>query len=596
MREMFKKLFYVLIAAAAFVLFSSCGDVFKKQEEAQNVPVKYYGENEKYGLYLAGRLAHIRRDFNKASNYYIKVLDKNPENEELMGRLYVMLTTEGRIPEAAVYAKESLKMGDKNSFAYIIIAVDDMKNGNYADAAKVMRDLKGPIYDELINPLMVSWMLAGEGKKEEAIDELRKILKEPSLKSIYNLHAGMIYDYFDDVQGAKSHYEYIVREARMEMSFRALQVISNFYIRNGEKEKAVELVSVYNNGPFMADMLQKLYDNVKEAESSKTQRIIDKPEKGLSEAMFSIAATLRQGPAGVDLAHIFICLSIYTNQDYDLAKLLLADILESREMFDDANRIYDSISPEYESYLTAQVKKSANLTVGKKYAEAVEVLRDLARIYPDNYQVMLDLADNLRMLKKYDEAIKYYDKALEFAGDSDARKWITNYALGVAYEKSGQWQKAEESLQKALRLSQNHFLVLNYLGYTWIEKGINVDEAFSMVVDAYNQSPNDGHITDSMGWALYRLGYYAKAVEFLERASEMEPANALISDHLGDAYWQAGRKIEAKFQWNHAIVLKGDLDEVNVEEVERKLENGMDEVIIPEFDRVFVSERIEDIN
>ena len=128
---------------------------------------------------------------------------------------------------------------------------------------------------------------------------------------------------------------------------------------------------------------------------------------------------------------------------------------------------------------------------------------------------------------------------------------------------------------KTLDLSNRDAVVLNYIGYSWLEDGKNIDKAASMILEAYNKYPLDGHIIDSLGWLFYRIGNYAKAVEYLEQASDMNPANSVISDHLGDAYWQVGRKNEARFQWNHALVLKEDAEMLDAENVKDKIKNGM---------------------
>lgn len=156
------------------------------------------------------------------------------------------------------------------------------------------------------------------------------------------------------------------------------------------------------------------------------------------------------------------------------------------------------------------------------YNGAELLLKSLA-LDSGNYQLYLDLGDILRMKNKPEEAIKYYLQALKRLPKIESQHWALYYALGISYEQNGQWNKAEKAFKTALALSQNHYLVLNYLGYSWIKQGRNVDQAFSMIVDAYNQAPNDGNITDSLGWALYNLGYYRMATDYLEKQPKSNP-------------------------------------------------------------------------
>ena len=125
-----------------------------------------------------------------------------------------------------------------------------------------------------------------------------------------------------------------------------------------------------------------------------------------------------------------------------------------------------------------------------------------------------------------------------------------------------------------MELSNRNPIVLNYLGFVYLEKGINTDEAVQMILDAYSTYSYDGHIIDSLGWAFFRLGQYNKAISYLEQAADINPANAVICDHLGDAYWFVGRKNEARYQWQHALVLKEDADEIDKDAIQKKIDSN----------------------
>ena len=150
--------------------------------------------------------------------------------------------------------------------------------------------------------------------------------------------------------------------------------------------------------------------------------------------------------------------------------------------------------------------------------------------------------------------------------------WVVYYFRGICYERSKQWPKAEVDLKKALELFPDQPLVLNYLGYSWVDQGVNLDEGMRMIKRAVEQRPDDGYIVDSLGWAYYRLGNFEEAVKHLEHAVELKPEDPTINDHLGDAYWRVGRQLEAHFQWAHARDLKPEPDEL--EKIEEKLKTG----------------------
>ena len=287
--------------------------------------------------------------------------------------------------------------------------------------------------------------------------------------------------------------------------------------------------------------------------------------------LFTIASTFRYDEA-IDIAHMYTALSIYMNPQYSTAKILMADIFEVREMYDDANRIYDSIDKNDIAYYPAQLKKARNLSRQEDYKGAEILLESLSEDYND-IQIYMELGDILRLNGRFAEAVEYYDRAIEMT-QNPISLWVLYYAKGISLERIGNWREAEETLLKAYDIKK-HFLVLNHLGYTWMKQNKKIDEAFAMIVEAYNQAPFDPSINDSLGFALYNLGYYAMALPYLEKAAEFYPSSAVISSHLGDIYWVTGRKNEARFQWQHALRLKDESGELDITETKNKIANGI---------------------
>ena len=154
-----------------------------------------------------------------------------------------------------------------------------------------------------------------------------------------------------------------------------------------------------------------------------------------------------------------------------------------------------------------------------------------------------------------------------------ATNWNIYYQRGIAYERLKQWPKAEPNFRKALELFPNQPQVLNYLGYSWIDMNMNLEEGMEMIRKAVELRPSDGYIVDSLGWAHYRLGEYDDAVRELERAVSLKPDDPVLNDHLGDAYWRVGRRLEATFQWSHARDMKPE--PAVLAGVEKKLKEGL---------------------
>ena len=262
--------------------------------------------------------------------------------------------------------------------------------------------------------------------------------------------------------------------------------------------------------------------------------------------------------------------------EFDLGRVLLASRYESMERFDLANAIYSRIPATSPYYAMTQVQSGINDGRQGKTQEGILKLKALSTAQPQELDVWTALGDLLRSSDQYREAADAYNKAIAGLPPGDRRLTGLYYARGVSLERANRWDDAERDFQAALKINPNRADVLNYLGYSWIEKGQHLDQAVAMLEKARALRPMDGFIADSVGWAYFRLGRYQDAVRTLEEAVQLAPGAADVNDHLGDAYWRVGRKIDARYQWQHALQMNPGVKEKPV--LERKLQFGLDAV------------------
>ena len=565
---------YIITLLSGIGIFNSCTGNFINMPEYQQEQAYLLQKDTAYGNYLAGRVAHIRQDYDNAARYYVRTIEKGMVNEDLLGKTYIILASQGKIDQAVKYAGIARKNGDKNNFIDVINAVYAFKHGDYKSSRVALNSINEKTYKKLIAPLFNAWSYVGEDNYEQAVTELQKLSGMEEMKTVYSLHSGLISEYFGKMKDAQKYYDIVINDKANDMSFRALQIISNFLVRNGEKEKALNLVAKYYGSSNIKEMLASLREKINQG-SAASSRLVKTPDEGAGEVFLEIALLFKSVPVGHDYAQIYMAVSEYFNPDNDIAKIAMADLFEERLMFNDANKYYDSIGKKSEMYYPAQMKKANNLSAEKKYSEAIKVLKRLLRENPGNFQVLFNLGDVLRVSNNQPDAIKYYNKAINSIFYESEKYWPVYYALAVSYDKNNEWGKAEESLEKALKLSNRHPQVLNYLGYSWLKYNMNTDKAAAMILEAYEKDPNDGVIMDSLGWVYFKTGDYDNAILYLEKASELNPQNAIISDHLGDAYWFGGRKNEAVFQWKQALSQKEEQEELNAKQVKNKIENGL---------------------
>lgn len=564
---------YIIALLSGIGFFNSCtGNFINHPKEPHYAYIKE--EDSVYGSYLAGRIAHIRQDYSSAAMYYVKTMEKGMVNDDLLGKTYIILASEGDIDQAIKYANLARQNGDENNFIDVIRAVHAFKHKNYRLSRSYLQKIDEKAYNNLITPLFNAWSYVGENDYVKAKAEMEKISFADELKTVYNLHSGLIAEYFNEPETARKYYETIINNQADDMSFRALQLISNFYVRQNQKDKAIALVSKYYQSNQMKELLIGLREKVKEEKPS-VAPIVKNPDTGISEVFLEIALLFKSVPIGYEYAQMYMAISQYFNKNNDIAKMALANLCEERMMYQEANKYYDTINKKSEMFFSAQIQKANNLSYEKKYDEAVKVLKRLSRENPNNFQILFNLGDILRVSNHQDDAIKYYNEAISTIFYESERYWQVYYALAVSYDKNNEWSKAEQNLEKALKLSNRHPQVLNYLGYSWLKNNTNVDKAVSYILEAYEKEPNDGVIMDSLGWVYFKTGDYKNAILYLEKASELNPQNAIISDHLGDAYWFGGRKNEAVFLWKQALSQKDEEKELNIKNVKNKIENGL---------------------
>jgi Flp pilus assembly protein TadD len=224
-------------------------------------------------------------------------------------------------------------------------------------------------------------------------------------------------------------------------------------------------------------------------------------------------------------------------------------------------------------YRNAQIQRAMDLDSLDRTDEAKGILEKLIKADPTELEAITALGNIERGRKQYAECADAYSKGIDALGKAEKSNWVIYYFRGICHERSKEWPKAESDFKKALELSPDQPLVLNYLGYSWIDQGVNLDEGMRMIEHAVEQRADDGYIVDSLGWAYYRIGNFDEAVKHLEHAVELKPEDSTINDHLGDAYWKAGRVLEARFQWSHARDLGPEPDDLG--KIEDKLKSGL---------------------
>ena len=523
------------------------------------------------GSYLAARHASVERDASSAAAFYRSALRTDPKNNELLDRAFISSLADGDIEEAVKLADRILLVDKSNRVARLVIGVRDLKQKKYATAqANINQSIRGPITD-LVATLLSGWASYGAGDAKSAVANIDKLTGPEWYPIFKDLHSAMILELAGKEKDAGIRLE---RAYKLEDSMlRVSDDYARWLSRNKDGASAAAIYEAFDKKlPRHPLVLEGLRET---RAGKKLPPLVDSAQTGAAEALYGIGATLtRRG--GEDLALVYLQLALYLAPNHPLALLSLADLYESVKKPAMAIKIYERMPVSSPLRRNAQIQLAISLDAAERSDEAIKILKTVTTEGPKDLEAIMALGNVERGRKKFADCAQTYSQGIDILpANNDKNNWVYYYYRGICEERSKQWSKAEVDMRKSLELQPEQPHVLNYLGYSWIDQGINLDEGMKMIKRAVDQRPDDGYIVDSLGWAYYRIGGYEDAVKNLERAIDLKPEDPTINDHLGDAYWRIGRTQEAKFQWAHARDLKPEPEDLP--KIEAKIQNGLPE-------------------
>lgn len=520
------------------------------------------------GSFLAARLAARQRDNKQAVQYYLRALKEDPGNRILMERAMLAMVAAGEFKTAIGFARRVIKFRPSHRIARTLLALSEFRAGRYAASRHHLKFSRSVPLAQLTSSVIGAWSYIGDGKPKAARKALEALKSVNSLKTFYDFHAALMADISGDIKRADKSYAAAYKTS--PRSLRVVQAYGRYLERRGDGARASEvyrkfLAANQNHVLVKADLKRA-------GTGSKPNRLVPNAKAGVAELLFGVASVLSD-EARADIPLRFIRQAIYMRPNFQLARMLMGDIYTGTRRHERAIETYQALPASSPLKRNADIQIASNLNRLKKIDQATAKLREVIKRHPQDYEPLVVLADILRSHSKFAEASKYYTGAIKLIGTPKKNHWLTYYHRGITFERTKRWPRAERDFKKALALNPNQPQVLNYLGYSWVEKRINLKQAMDLIRKAVELRSNDGYIVDSLGWAHYQLGEYRKAVEVLERAVNLRPDDPVINDHLGDAYWKVGRKLEARFQWSHSRDLKPEAD--LKEKVLKKIKFGL---------------------
>ena len=520
------------------------------------------------GGFLAGRLAASLRDDDNAAAFYAAALKGNPGNPDLINRTFIALLSAGEMDKAVVFADRMIALDKNNPIAHLVLGIRALRAHDYATARTHLAATTDKPILQLATPLILTWTYAGSGQTKRGVSATDDISPDDGFSTFKNFSAGMMLD----LAGMRDEAIARLKDAhdRDGNAVTITEAYARALARAGKKEDALAVLDAYTAKIPRQPVIVALTDDIKAGR--RIAPAVGSAQQGAADILVAVAAAIaKQG--GADYAVVFYRLALYLDRDNATALVGLAELYSDLKQPSTAQGLFEAVPGMSPLKRNAEIELATTLDQHDKTDEGIVHLKKIIAKNPQDLDAIISLGGLYQSRKRWDEAVAAFSQAIEVIGKPSRNDWATFYYRGIAYERTKQWPKAEADFKQALELYPDQPSVLNYLGYSWIDQGMHLQEGMDMIKKAVDQRPDDGYIVDSLGWANYTLGEYDEAVQQLERAVSLKPGDPTINDHLGDAYWKAGRKLEATFQWRHALDSKPEPDDQA--KIELKLKQGM---------------------
>lgn len=561
-----------LAISASCVALTACLSTARPYDpallERAEAATKLRSEIDTLSTYAVAKYAGLTEEPLRSAQSYARLLNNVTDDPWVaeqaiysvlrVGELEYAVRLAQRLPEETITQTELPRL---------LLAVDAVKRGEQDEALSYLTTPWNNAYHAMLARSLAAWTLL-ENDTEAAIRLQQQAGGAEGLYALIAQSLGAIMKAsIGDEESAREDLALLWSvDARLALS---VETEARLLALDGQNETALQRLSEFRNDVGRHPALLALAEDI---QNGTVAPIPDYTAAEGTALAFYLATAPQAGQGLGDAPAVYFSMAVHLDPSLDVAKALWADTLDQTNRRPEAIELLQSIPENSIHHTSAQGQLAWAFRREGRDDEALEIAHEtLAQT--DNRNIRIQLADLLQSLGRDGEAEATFTDVIDSDEARGEYDWRIYFARGGARERLGEWPPAENDLQTALTLNPNDPTIMNYLGYSWIDRGINLQDGLDLIEQALRIAPNNGAITDSLGWAHYKLGNYERAIFYLERAASLEPDLAEVLDHLGDAYWQVGRFKEAGFQWERALKYATDDDEVTL--LRKKLDGGL---------------------
>jgi len=553
---------------AALVVMSACTttQVSRSAVNGQSLSP----QAQLYADYLSARYASNLNDAAARVEYFSKAFAERPGDLSLGQKALAAAINNGDSALARSLANEVLNLDATDGSARSVLGANALAKGKYAKSITYLAYANSGIGVEIFNAMMRGWAQNGLGDTEAAVQTFDSLAGGKYFEFLGSLQNAIINMQEGETEIAAEAFA-TLDEAGLAPVETVLAQARGFMVQ-GEKDKALEKLNIYakaNAGALTGPV--RYYIDAIEADKTMQWKLTpaQSASRALSEPAFRFYAAQQQ----YEPAETFLRIALELDPKNDKARLFLGTVLEQVDRNEDAFAQYGQIDQFSPYTVSARLSEADILFRDDKNDAGIKVLESIQASHPSRV-TQSSLGRAYLIMEDYEQALPYYDALIKDMSEDELQENTqVNYLRGICLERLGRWEEAVVDFEFVLKYKPDDADALNYLGYTWVDKGVNLGKAFDMIEKAVELEPKSGAIIDSLGWAHYKLGRYGQARINLEDAAERSPTSATIIDHLGDVYWKLGRKKEAGYQWERAVTL--DPTDAELLAIKAKIKNGL---------------------
>ncbi len=533
---------------------------------------EYFQKGDKISSYFSGILSLYDHQYDNTYKFF-KKLDGLEKSHSQYSQLYLYsLINLRKFEESFRYSKKLERLRMDNFDSNLIIIIYYLKKNQFDDAQKYIIKLDNK---KIITPLQTliiqsisSWLNFEMNKQSSPKKDFEFI--EPRFKNIKKIQDLFLSCYLNS-SDVEDKFKDLINDNRTDFT-RYYFFYSNYLSSKQKFKEANKIIDEsLIKSPRNLLLNQLKYDLL--ADKKFKNKFDCKNLKHVIAELFYIASNALSSQSIYSASNFYLSLAMFLNEEFISYKTLYAENIYMIDNLNKSRKIYEDIKKSggaYEWYAVKQI--TTILFKQNKDDKAIKYFsNNFKKIDDPNIYQTFDYAEFLKNNKKFNDAIKYYSNILELIDKNHKLYSKVTDGRGISYERIDEWEKAEVDFLNSLDVEPDQAYVINYLAYSWIEKGINIKRSLQMLRKANDLKKNDGYIVDSLGWALFKLNQFNEAERYLKQAVSLMPTDPIVNDHFGDLLWKMGKDIRARYYWNHVLRL---------ETTEKELKNKVKDKII----------------